>query len=660
MNARYIAFIVSLCIGLSCALFTSENVIFQKTNEIYINDAHWFVTFIHDLRPFKNLINQTEVDLESTDELIEAIIRNYKYSNLTGYMETFKSLRVEVDLLSDTYKSDYDNFDEYQTLSVKNQRDQRSLIPIIGQLMSTLYGTVSEKDLENINRNIKSLASNQNQIIHDLDMSLSVLNLTRMQVTENRRSIMDLIVVIQKLDRGIMRLQETFYKKFIRLEQFVHTYLQMILDEIKLTTQDAVFYLENLMSELNMLSLQHLATNTISPKDLRELLIEVESKLPNNFELPRKPGDDIWFYYKTLTCLTYLQDNEIRIVLKIPLINTKEEYDIFKVHNMPLPVHHNQSSTSSVNVMVKYELETEMFMISRDKTRFLLLSENNYHMCNSYHLQFCNPETAFYPTNVNKLCITALYMQMSQDIQMFCKQTIVLNQKLPITKYIASGVWIVVTHVPLTFTISCQVSESRVTNIKITPPVGIVWLNNTCKATNKYLQLQEYSGKNSIFERSDPLKSLLKLRNISQFVMWETPHMTKLKRMKIPSHLIGLKEIPVECFVRGANNYEAVIIDNKNDKIWKVTLFIIITVIILLIIIIICLRIRGRKCLRQIICKKWANVHDCDANVKQSPAHGAGGDVEMSVLLEDRNVNHEPEGQVKTLRQTDAMLAWAK
>ena len=321
-----------------------------------------------------------------------------------------------------------------------------------------------------------------------------------MQITENRRSIMDLIVVIQKLDGRIMKLQETFYKKFIRLEQFVHTYLQMkmILDGIRLTTQDAVFYLENLKSELNMLSLQHLAINTISPKDLRELLIEVESKLPNNFELPRKPRDDIWFYYKTLTCLTYLQDNEVRIVLKIPLINTKEQYDIFKVHNMPLPVHHNQSSTTSVNVMVEYELETEMFMISRDKTRFSLLSENNYHMCNSYHLQFCNPETAFYPTNVNQLCIVALYMQVSQDIKMFCKQTIVLNQKLPITKYIASGVWIVVTHVPLTFTISCQVSESKVTNIKITPPVGIVWLNNTCKATNKYLQLPEYFGKSSI------------------------------------------------------------------------------------------------------------------------------------------------------------------
>ena len=193
-----------------------------------------------------------------------------------------------------------------------------------------------------------------------------------------------------------------------------------------------------------------------------------------------------------------MQDNEICIVPKIPLINTKEEDDIFKVHNMPLPVHHNQSSTSSANVMVEYELETEMFMISRDKTRFSLLSENSYHMCNSYHLQFCKPETAFYPTNVNKLCVIALYMQVSQDIKTFCKQTLVLNQKLTITKYIASGVWIVVMHVPLTLTIFCQVSESKVTNIKSTPPVGIVWLNNTCKATIKYLELPEYFGKSSI------------------------------------------------------------------------------------------------------------------------------------------------------------------
>ena len=165
------------------------------------------------------------------------------------------------------------------------------MIPLIGQLTSTVFGTVSENELDNINRNIKALASNQERILHNLDVSLSVLNLTRLQVTENRRSIMDLIIVVQKLDRKIFSLQHAFSQKFVRLEQFIHTYLQfqMILDEIRLMTQDAILCLENLKSELNMYSMHHLSTNTISLKYPKELLIEVETKLPNNFELPRNP-----------------------------------------------------------------------------------------------------------------------------------------------------------------------------------------------------------------------------------------------------------------------------------------------------------------------------------------------------------------------------------
>ena len=109
-------------------------------------------------------------------------------------------LNIEVDLLTDTYNSVYDNFAEYQSLSVYNHRGERSLLQIIRQLMSSLFGTVSENDLKNIDRNIKALTGNQKQIIHDLDVGLSVLNLTRMQVSEKRRSIMDLIIVVQKLD----------------------------------------------------------------------------------------------------------------------------------------------------------------------------------------------------------------------------------------------------------------------------------------------------------------------------------------------------------------------------------------------------------------------------------------------------------------------------
>ena len=650
-----------MCISYSYCTFTSENVVFQKTNEIYINDAHWYVTFVHDLRPYNKLIDQIKSDLHNTDNIIKTIINNYKRFDETGYAETFESLRVEVDLLSDTYKSVYDQFDEYKIFSPSNQRNKRSLLPVVGQLMSSLFGTVSEDDLENINRNIKNLAENQEQIIHDLDMSLSILNLTTIQVAENRRSIMDLIVVVQKLDSKILQLGEAFQQKFVKLEQFIHTYLQfkMILDEIRLTTQNAVIYLENLKSELNMLSMLHLSTSTISPRNLRSLLVEIKSKLPNNFELPRSPTTDIWYYYKTLTCVTYMEDNEIRIVLKIPLINTKEQYEVYKVHNIPLPLYSISKNETSHPYLVKYELETEEVLVSKDRTKFSLLSENSYHVCNSDHMQFCDPETAFYQTNLNKLCVMALFMQARDDIKQLCKQTVILNQKLPMTKYLSSGIWIVMTNTDLKFTVSCQSNIAEPSDIKVKPPFGIVTLNNTCKASNKYLQLSEYFDKHSMFERSDPLQSLLKLRNISQFTIWQESkaNFEKLPTIKLPSRLTDLKEIPMQGFLREMHAYKKINFENKQTWTFATTVVVVVSIIVF-IVTVACII----KRFSHINCKRLANLHDHVITcTKRPPSNVDGEDIEMmSVTRESGNVNNILEGQSKPLRQMDATMAWVK
>ena len=102
-----------------------------------------------------------------------------------------------------------------------------------------------------------------------------------------------------------------------------------------------------------------------------------------------------------------------------------------------------------------------------------------------------------------------------------CKQTVILNQKLPMTKYLSSGIWIVMTNIELKCTVSCQSNIAEPSDIKVKPPFGIVTLNNTCQASNKYLQLSEYFDKHSMFERSDLLQSLLKLQNISQLTIWQ-------------------------------------------------------------------------------------------------------------------------------------------
>lgn len=103
-----------------------------------------------------------------------------------GYVFTFESLNDEIGILNDTYQTIKEKSIEYQTLKSDRKRPNRLLLPIIGQAMSLLFGTVSNVDLENIRRSVQDLATNQENIIHKLEQSMTILNLSRIQIAENR------------------------------------------------------------------------------------------------------------------------------------------------------------------------------------------------------------------------------------------------------------------------------------------------------------------------------------------------------------------------------------------------------------------------------------------------------------------------------------------
>ena len=80
-------------------------------------------------------------------------------------------------------------------------RDKHSLLPIVGQAMSLLFGTVSDLDLEMIQRSVHDLATNQESIIHNLEPSM------------------------MNPDDKIKELATYTTTHFARLEQFVNTFV---------------------------------------------------------------------------------------------------------------------------------------------------------------------------------------------------------------------------------------------------------------------------------------------------------------------------------------------------------------------------------------------------------------------------------------------------
>jgi len=246
-------FLVTLLFGLGQGAFISENVVFDKINDITTTRSKWLVSFVTDLKPFENFIQRLSDDLVATAALAQQIVKQYGESGKDNFINTFTSLRNEFRLLTETHQYLRNVFMDYKSL----HREKRSgLLPIMGKAMNFLFGTLTDEDISSIKNNIKVLSENQNKISHVLSENLSILNVIRTEVSQNRQAIHSLIGDLREIDDKLENITQEIEKQVIELGNFVQLYVQLdlITGELKLLIQKAMSYLGHLSSQLNMLS----------------------------------------------------------------------------------------------------------------------------------------------------------------------------------------------------------------------------------------------------------------------------------------------------------------------------------------------------------------------------------------------------------------------
>ena len=110
-----------------------------------------------------------------------------------------------------------------------------------------------------------------------------------------------------------------------------------------------------------------------------------------------------------------------------------------------------------------------------------------------------------------------------------------------------------------------------------------------------------------MFEITGPLQSLLKLRNISIFMILQESktNLEKLPTIKLPSRLTGLKEIPVQSFLREMRAYKKINFENKQTSTFATTIDVVVPIIVF-IVTVACII----KRFSHLNCNRLANLHD--------------------------------------------------
>ena len=181
------------------------------------------------------------------------LVKQYSELGQSGFLSALMGLRKEVRNLQKTRNVILDRFVEYRQL----RRPRRSLIPLIGKALGYMFGTVSEEEFSVVESNVRRMAENQQEVVHVLDKSLSILNLTRTQVSENRHSLNALIRSVHAIDSNIANITEVLERRIVDIERFTQIYLRLdlVIGQLRRTTRDALLYLEHLNIQLDMLAL---------------------------------------------------------------------------------------------------------------------------------------------------------------------------------------------------------------------------------------------------------------------------------------------------------------------------------------------------------------------------------------------------------------------
>ena len=187
-------------------------------------------------------------------------------------------------------------------------KKKRSLFPRIGKGLSYLFGTATEFDLSTKFSSVSRLAKCQEETAPIVNENISVINITRVEMSENRKIKNKIIGSLANLDVKLGNITQALEKEVFQVGQFVklYLYLDSIKQAIRRTFWHAKSYMEPVQLQLNMLSVGHLSPSVITPRGLKGLLLEIENHLPVYLKLPYDPKWDIMKLYQTLTCTTVL------------------------------------------------------------------------------------------------------------------------------------------------------------------------------------------------------------------------------------------------------------------------------------------------------------------------------------------------------------------
>ena len=224
-----------------------------------------------------------------------------------------------------------------------------------------------------------------------------------------------------------------------------------------------------------------LTPEMISPKNLYDILQNVQNEIRDHprLSLPEELSQDtIYKFYKTLRFEVTMEQKLMLGVLQVPLIEKNEQFQLFKIYNLPIPL-------PEANLQVQYDLTFKYLVITTGAQYVAFPREEEIMGCQLTGGAFCELNTALFPTLGLKSCEFALYQKDHEQIIEACRvktTPFISDQALSLEP----NLWVIITQKPIVLHINCLQHTSYK---KVQHPIDIIHLEDGCETTSTTLVL---------------------------------------------------------------------------------------------------------------------------------------------------------------------------
>ena len=186
----------------------TESVIFHLIDKIHTSISSWIITAALDFEPYHIMLyNVNEYAKSIKSYLMSQIpLLQYKDPRYTHLFNmTLDDINMAITEISTTL-IEASNLTDH-ALNNNNRRFKRSLLPL-GGLFSFLFGTVDQSDVDSLKADVKQLYENQIDQTQILDETVTITNISRGLINENRLKIDMIIDAILSINETILNIKE--------------------------------------------------------------------------------------------------------------------------------------------------------------------------------------------------------------------------------------------------------------------------------------------------------------------------------------------------------------------------------------------------------------------------------------------------------------------